>query len=325
MDAMNQQYDRITQLLQERSGQNYYPPEGQQIEAMTGNALANVYAGNGPGNLANDIAAMKQQNVDRPVNDAMAMLKVFEAKKASGDKQAQALDERIKMFTGGDPEGTALILNELHADPEEIDPSNSYQTMTKIAGIVKKNGYQSPTLMLDKQKAQMDLLKTESEINKNNAAANKDSYEISGTNSPAEKAMQVKRDALTVVDRLLNNQSGVKANRGGISTFFPNISDASVNAEGDLDTLASLLTTENLGLLKGVLSDTDMKILKDIGAGGLKGADAQVLQNLQILKQKLSGQTGADNPPLITSKSAYDALPSGAVYTEDDGKTYRKP
>jgi hypothetical protein len=29
--------------------------------------------------------------------------------------------------------------------------------------------------------------------------------------------------------------------------------------------------------------------------------------------------------PHVTSKAQFDALPSGAVYTEDDGKQYRKP
>lgn len=111
------------------------------------------------------------------------------------------------------------------------------------------------------------------------------------------KADEVKIQALDVTNRLLNNLPGVRANRGGISTLLPNISDSAVNAEADLETLASLLTTENLGLLKGVLSDTDMKVLKDIGAGGLKGADEQVINNLKTIQAKLGGQLG--KPPEI--------------------------
>lgn len=119
--------------------------------------------------------------------------------------------------------------------------------------------------------------------------------------NPQQKALDVKNTALEVTDRLLKNIEGVKANRGGISTMLPNISDSSVNAEADLETLASLLTTENLGLLKGVLSDTDMKVLKDIGAGGIKGADDQVIRNLGAIRQKLGGQIqgmGGAVPPL---------------------------
>lgn len=143
-DPMNQQYDRITQILQERASQPQYPNEMGQTNAIAGQAYSDILGGRSPGNFVGDIRGIQQQSRDQPLNDQMKLLQVFEAKKAYGDKQAQALDERIKLFTGGDPEGTALILGELHNDPEEIDPSNSFQTMTKIAGIVKKNGYKSP-------------------------------------------------------------------------------------------------------------------------------------------------------------------------------------
>lgn len=134
---------------------------------------------------------------------------------------------------------------------------------------------------------------------------------------PQQKAMDVKTSAYEVANRLLGNAEGVRANRGGVSTLFPNLSDSSVNAAADLETLASLLTTENLGLLKGVLSDTDMKVLKDIGAGGLKGADEQVLSNLRSIRDKLATQTGnpmGDLPamPPDPLASARDAIAKGA-------------
>lgn len=132
---------------------------------------------------------------------------------------------------------------------------------------------------------------------------------------PVEKAQEVKRTAYDVATRLLENKSGVEANRGGISTMIPNISDSAVNAAADLDTLASLLTTENLGLLKGVLSDTDMKVLKDIGAGGLKGSDAQVLKNLADIKAKLGGQIGAPA----------DSGPGKLIGTSGGKKVYQLP
>jgi hypothetical protein len=123
----------------------------------------------------------------------------------------------------------------------------------------------------------------EGEVEKAKAdAKNKAEKEAQMTN-----AQKTKDAALEVVNRLVKNKSGVAANRGGISRLLPNVSDAAVNAEADLETLASMLTVENLGLLKGVLSDTDMKVLKDVGAGGLKGADDQVINNLAVIKQTL--------------------------------------
>jgi len=138
--------------------------------------------------------------------------------------------------------------------------------------------------------------------------------------TPNQRAMDVKTSAYEVADRLLKNEAGVKANRGGISTLFPNISDSAINAEGDLETLASLLTTENLGLLKGVLSDTDMKVLKDIGAGGLKGADKQVLDNLRAIRDKLGNQIGAT--PASSQELPPEArrAPDGNYYIPDPNR-----
>ncbi len=151
-----------------------------------------------------------------------------------------------------------------------------------------------------------------------------------------EKALNVKREALVVVNRLINNKEGVMANRGGISSKIPNIRDSSVNAAADLETLTSMLTTENLGLLKGVLSDTDMKVLSDIAAGGLKGADDQVLKNLATLQEKLQDQvegktlnTTVGAPPEDTSN--VPPLPAdlrktinGVTYVNRGGKWYQE-
>ena len=107
------------------------------------------------------------------------------------------------------------------------------------------------------------------------------------------RGLEVKQKALDAVNRLLANPAGVRANRGGISTRFPNVSDTAINGEADLTTLTNLLTTENLGLLKGVLSDTDMKVLASIGAGELAGSDEKVLGALDRMQKALTGKVAA--------------------------------
>lgn len=126
---------------------------------------------------------------------------------------------------------------------------------------------------------------------------------VGGT--PDQKALDVKKQAFDLATKLLNNQGGVEANRGFYSKLIPNTSAGAIDAEADLETMASLLTTENLGLLKGVLSDTDMRVLKDIGAGKLKGSDASVIQGLKDIRDKLGGQTGQRVPiaPVIPEGS----------------------
>lgn len=140
-NTINQQYDRITQMLKQATAA---PIDYNQM-AITNMANPEGYAG-----AVQGAVNQRQQNEG-------SILQLFEAQKARGDKQAQALDDKISLFTGGDPEGTALILDQLHADPEQIDPSNSYQVMTKIAGIVKKSGYVSPAQQ--EQKLAMQIKK----------------------------------------------------------------------------------------------------------------------------------------------------------------------
>ena len=49
-----------------------------------------------------------------------------------------------------------------------------------------------------------------------------------------------------------------------------------------------------------------------------RGLDPNTMQPV-----KQGGQQGG--PPLIKTKAEFDALPSGTLYTESNGKTYRKP
>ena len=64
-----------------------------------------------------------------------------------------------------------MFLQALHDDPESIDPTNSYQVMTKLAGIKKKTGYESPDLMLQKQKETAAVQLLQAQANKANAEA----------------------------------------------------------------------------------------------------------------------------------------------------------
>lgn len=122
------------------------------------------------------------------------------------------------------------------------------------------------------------------------------------------RGLDVKQKALEATYRLVGNPNakqgtpefegniaGVRANRGGISTLaiFPNVSNSAVDAAADLTTLENLLTTENLGLLKGVLSDTDMKVLASIGSGEIKGSDKKAIGAIRRMQQALGGKVAA--------------------------------
>lgn len=85
------------------------------------------------------------------------------------------------------------------------------------------------------------------------------------------------------------------------------------------DQLKSLLTAENLDLMTGVLSESDIKILSDIAGGGLKLRGSE-----EAFRSELEKLGGVSSGSEVTTQAEYDALPSGAVYIED-GVQYRKP
>jgi hypothetical protein len=135
------QYDRITQLLREQSGQSFNQVDPAMRRALFATAPS----------AASFMEGLQQAQGAQVANE-QSILDIFNAKRAAGDKQTQALADKIKLFAGDDPQGTAMFLQELHGDPEEIDPSNSYQVMTKLAGIAKRTGYQSPESQLTQAK-----------------------------------------------------------------------------------------------------------------------------------------------------------------------------
>jgi len=60
------------------------------------------------------------------------------------------------------------------------------------------------------------------------------------------------------------------------------------------------------------------------GVAAVTGGGDPFTARLRVLAKELGG-TLPGQPPKVTTKEQYDALPSGAEYTEDDGQLYRKP
>jgi hypothetical protein len=139
----NPHEDRITAILQKRAQPQSYT--SQQIGAGTEAAQYMALAGRSNQGVEQILDAIvrkpQQELMNNEYESARGLYDLFEEKRARGDKQAQALFDKISLFTGDDPEGTAMFVEQLHADPEPIDPGNAFQVMTKLAGISKKTGY----------------------------------------------------------------------------------------------------------------------------------------------------------------------------------------
>lgn len=150
--------DKITEILQKRAQQSAPTVSPQQYNAM---GIASIASGAAPEAFLQAIQGVNQQKQEQfrydqqsELQGASTLYDMFEQQRAAGDKQAQALFDRMNMFTGGDPQGNQIFLEQLNADPEDIDPSNAYQVMTKLAGIAKKTGYVSPEQQMQKLKMQ---------------------------------------------------------------------------------------------------------------------------------------------------------------------------
>jgi hypothetical protein len=114
-----------------------------------------------------------------------------------------------------------------------------------------------------------------------------------------KKAKDFQARALDLMDRILNNPElddvigGIEGKRGGTGddSLIPVfLSDDEANAIADIEEAQNILTSDNLDLMSGVLSETDIKILKSLAGGALnrtRGFD-RFTGDLTELKNKLS-------------------------------------
>ena len=105
------------------------------------------------------------------------------------------------------------------------------------------------------------------------------------------KADVIRQDALRITQELLADPSEIRNNVGSLDSVLPSITEGAQDFDKKLDTLRSMLTAENLKLMTGVLSESDIKILSNIASGELttKGSEEEFTNALKRLEQKLGG------------------------------------
>lgn len=157
-----QQYDRITQILQQQSA--------PQINSAMPNAnsqmaeLGALSSGNGAQGYVQNIRQQQQDQLSSQAD----LLKVVQDRIDQGDKEAAAVQDKLKLFTGNDPNGMSSFYDWAQAHPDNI---NSQNLMSYAGRWARETGYSSPDLTMAKQKQQLELQKTGAEINKINAEA----------------------------------------------------------------------------------------------------------------------------------------------------------
>lgn len=141
-----------------------------------------------------------------------------------------------------------------------------------------------------------------------------------------QKKDQFKKVALELVDKILGSDEipDVLGPAEGSIDFRLDWTEAELIA--DIKELESILTGENLDLMTGVLSESDIAILRQIGAGGLdrRRTPKEFKRRLEELKTSLSG---FDSQEAATPKTQeeFDKLPVGSFYIDPaDNRKYRK-
>lgn len=151
---MQQGIDRITSILNQQSQPRTMSPIEPQASSLPFNILDALQYSKGDymqnvQNYENNMYnQQRQQNQD--------LLSAYEAKLKLGDRQTKALDDKIKMFVGDDPEAKSTILQELHNLPEDINPEST-DAYIKIAGIAKKHGLTNVERQLKLEKDRADI------------------------------------------------------------------------------------------------------------------------------------------------------------------------
>lgn len=311
--------DRITSILKQRAQPQQFDP--WQVEQAGRAAMVGAGYNDGQGVqqiLDAVIGKPLRESQDRELDSHRQLYDMFEQKRSQGDRDANALFEKMNMFTGGDPEGNSKILEALHADPEKLDPHNAVQIYSKIGGIVKRMGYQSP-----------DMLYKKAQINSMNALSRQ------RTNGPAKKpmpaaALRLQQDAVdaigtagalnadlgAIADQLTDKKLplGLVDNMWSRTKNFTGYSDEGSKNFASFQATLEKLRNDSLRLNKGVQTEGDSQRAWDELLANINDEDL-VLQRIEEIKRindrgALLQQMNLDN---IRSNYGHDPLDLSAI------------
>ncbi len=158
--------------------------------------------------------------------------------------------------------------------PEQI---NQLATIERMKADIEKA---DPAYRLSIQKLEQDL------------AAGK--LKIDESEDTLRRANELKGTALRLISSLIENQDGVRAAVGPFDSSFasPTFFKGTLKAQTAITQLRNILTAENLGLMSGVLSESDVKIITGIAGGGLdiEGDDDAFLDELNRMKTSFEAE-----------------------------------
>lgn len=143
-----------------------------------------------------------------------------------------------------------------------------------------------------------------------------------------DEALDTAREVRRVANALRNHK-GMKAAFGTVDSVFPTIYQETADAESLRDTLQALLTLENTGKLKGVLSDRDMQLLRAASTTlnprmGDAAAAAELKRLEEVMGRVLDGGAAPGGPAPVPSHGGSGDV-AGRYERGPDGRLRRVP
>jgi hypothetical protein len=212
--------------------------------------------------------------------------------KASPELQEQA--KSAYSLSGGGDKGVKAAQEVLESGVESERRANAPE-------LLKANFPQADEAELLELQAVVDSSKT-------TESGFKEAGKLRDKQRQVKKGKVFQKRAVDLLDRILaNTETGdVTGSLEGGESMFANLllSDGESQAIADIGEAGDILTADNLDIMTGVLSETDINIIKNLAGGALnrKRGDKAFRDDITELRERLAGKLGV--------------LPKGV--TEDD-------
>lgn len=107
-----------------------------------------------------------------------------------------------------------------------------------------------------------------------------------------------------LTDKLAKNEQGLKGATGPISSRMPSFREGTVDFEADIGELQSLLTMGNLGRMTGVLSESDIKLIREAASGiNMAASEGRMREKIKQIRDTIATRFGFTEPAPAPAES----------------------
>ena len=301
------QFEQKIEQLDEARMKAMYQDAGAAYQMYGQNNIAGII------DLANDRLRILQRLPGSDPSDTMQALKLAQAAQAGdqnaysqlGDFLKQGYETGIARGYVAAPAAPERVTVKEGEDIYEVGPSGEYTRV--LRGPSRP---QQPLTDIGRIRRDVEAGVITPEEGADLISAGQEER-VQAENTMISEANQI----YDIANRLL--ASDLEPIAGAFDQLTPTLSAKSVQKEADAAALENLLTLANLGRMSGVLSESDIRILRDAATGGLnlKAGEVQYKNALRRIVgaiQRSADQKGFDLQRVRYDRDYYDIIESRA-------------